>query len=103
MATNPGDGKTNPFGNGKGDTSMGPSKGVDFQKDPQGAGQGGKKGRDILAEPAPKQQMGSNENKDSVPQGGKILKADPKDKDGGNPVGTTPDGAAHKPFKLSGE
>lgn len=99
MATNPGDGKTNPFGNGNG--GGGSRAGANnFVANPRGAAGGGAKPRDFrTAQPQPKT-TGEGVNPDSVAAAGIVPQIDPPD----DPeIGTRPLGQnAHKPYKLGG-
>lgn len=99
----PGDGKTSPFGNGKGATMAGAAGGGhDFTKEPEShAPSSG--GRDFTKESRP-QSMARAEvvpNPQEIPAGGKVLKADP------GPVSKTVAGSAPgpqppKPFRVKG-
>jgi hypothetical protein len=121
-----GDGKTSPFGPADGGK---PAGGNDFMKNPAGtssgngndfianpSGTGDKSGgNDFIANPGgnmatPTQQKGSYENKESVPEGGKLpfvkggaepstVRTDPKS---GFAVGSAPGGPNRKPYKLTG-
>lgn len=95
-----GDGKTNPFGDGKGKGGAGMGKGVNFVTDPKGGGnpQGG--GQPDSYGQSRTQQMGEDPdiNPAEIPEGGKDLKADPGP-DEGNPIGTTA-GESRKPFRV---
>lgn len=102
MATNPGDGFTSPFGDGDGGTQevARTARGTDFTLDPAG------QGRKVPVDPeriAPNraQRMGKSEfNPDSVPQGGRVLMADPARAET-NMTKAIGQGN-RKPFKLTG-
>lgn len=86
-----GDGKSNPFGNGKsgatGNSGGGSCKGLDSKQ----------RGPDIPQ----KSGLAADINADSISEGGRILKLDPpSDRQG--LVGQTAKGMKHKPFKLGG-
>lgn len=97
-----GNGKTSPFGDGRGGDGAKAMGDNDFTKNPAGGGKGPK--------PRSLMEMANNEpqkpvkddtiSADEIPAGGKDLKADPPD-DSGNPIGTRPTGN-RLPFKLDG-
>lgn len=98
----PGTGSSSPFGGGKGATSAsGAASGAhDFVQNPEsGAPKTG--GRDFTQN-NPDQKPGEDDtlNKDTVADGGKILKADPVSSTRTSPVGL-PEGG-RKPFSLRG-
>jgi hypothetical protein len=102
-----GDGKTSPFGNGKGGMGGGSmGKGNDFVTNPGGSGSSGQKPRDFVNASRPQSSGGDTTiNTETIPEGGIRLQADPKGDDKGNPIGTTAssDGGTRKPpFKLNG-
>lgn len=95
--TKPGNGSTDPFGDGKGNEAAGPSGSNDFLKNPSG---GGSKtgGRDFTKESRDQKTGAPGYNPNSVPAGGPLpfSSTDPTRPD----ATTHPDGAAHKPFKI---
>lgn len=103
MADNPGNGYSSPFGNGNGNTS-GPSVGGnDFTKNPQGTSNPGKGEQLQFVTLQRKQQTGpivgvGGANPDSIPPGGRLLTADPKNADNKTIAGTK----QRLPFRLEG-
>ena len=99
---------------GAGDTST--TGGVDFVRKPDGSGPSAGKPADFLTQPqgtasaaSPKGPGGGADpggasyiHSDSVPDGGKDLKADPPAVERKKFLGTIAGNAVHKPFKLRG-
>lgn len=101
MADTPGDGTTNPFGDGAGQGGTGMGKGNNFLTNP-GGGAGTKGGGQPESYGQSRTQTtgeDSDINPAEIPDGGKDLTVDPGP-DEGNPVGTTA-GAGRKPFRVS--
>lgn len=110
----PGDGKSSPFGDGKGGAG-GSMQGNDFTQNPT-AGRGGGGGQPTTRsagggqpstyQQSRPQQMGGDPdiNPNEIPAGGKDLlpATDPSGEDTGNPRGTGSVGNPNKPFRLGG-
>lgn len=95
-----GDGKTSPFGDGKGGDGAKAMGNNDFTKNPAGSAKGPKP-RDfhgMANNEAQKPVKDETLSTDEIPAGGKDLKADPKD-DSGNPIGTKATGN-RLPFRV---
>lgn len=109
MPTDPGDGKSNPFGNGAGVPGSGQAsgRGNDFTRNPgggsptrKGGGQPSSYGQSI---PAAKGTEQADINPNEIPPGGKTLFADNRPVAGENVgVGSVSGGGGGKPFKLGG-
>lgn len=115
-----GNGKTSPFGNGKGAPASGPSTGgQNFLTSPTSTQSIGG-GQDFVTSPKSTQggspedivKTGGNSSEqktgempdlhaDSVPPGGKITKKDPPAGYPAGDVGTLPGGSGRKPFRVS--
>jgi hypothetical protein len=97
MAANkPGDGKSSPFGNGKGGSGMARSAPNNFAKNPKGSSSGAPKPRNLVADGGKPTSTGEEPNPDSEVAGGLIPLADSKDPDATHPVGKN----SRKPYKL---
>jgi hypothetical protein len=94
MATQPGDGKSSPFGNGKGSGAMAKQTPKNLVQTGRGS-DGGAKPRDMTKDQAAPKSTGEGPNPESVPAGGDQVKADPPAASDVHPVGKAP-----KPFKL---
>ena len=97
----PGNGKQSPFGNGNGGGNGGPAPKAtgahDFISEAASVRAGSPDARDFTKE-NPEQEEGSDENKESIPDGGKVLLADPPAKSSRSPIGAP--GSKAKPYKL---
>jgi len=100
MATKPGDGKTNPFGDGKGGAGMGKAAPTNFLTNPRGSGASAPKPRDLRTAQAQPAATGEQPSTADAAPAGLIPQIDPPDAED---IGTRPLGQnAHKPFKLGG-
>ena len=107
MATKPGDGKTNPFGDGRGGAGGGRAAPANLIANPTGGGGGGAKPRSLTATTSiaqsPPQAEGTGDgtiNTDSVAATGLLPLIDPPQAED---IGTRALGQnAKKPFKLGG-
>jgi len=101
------DGKTSPFGNGRGGERGMATRGVDFTREPGGGGgAGGARPRDLTKSQVPARRSVqptdiSDMNTESVPEGGLLPFEAPKP-DAGNPIGVGSLGNGAKPFRLDG-
>ena len=98
----PGTGNKSPFGNGNGGGGSAAPKVTgahDFISEPTSMKSGSADARDFTKE-NPEQEEGSDENKKSIPDGGKTLLADPPAKSR-SPIGAP--GSKAKPYKLRGK
>lgn len=99
--TKPGDGNTNPFGNGQGKGRNENMGGNDFTRNPRGGGGNAPKPRSFVGDgETGKQASGQGPNPESIPSGGRFPFTPPK-ADEGNPLGDGSQGTARKPFKLN--
>jgi hypothetical protein len=98
MATKPGDGKTSPYGDGKGGTGMSRAGANNFLTNPRGGNSGSGKAFDQTKQPKPTASPGTGPNPDDAAKAGLIPQIDPPD---AVDIGTRPLGQnSKKPFKL---
>jgi hypothetical protein len=107
MPNTPGDARTSPFGDGKGDIGMATGSGNDFVTNPKGTGIGSSKGGGqppSYGVSRPQQYGAAPTNPQDAPAGGRtaaeVTGGGTPAQDAGNPIGTVVGNAAHKPFKL---
>lgn len=98
MAENkPGDGKSSPFGNGKGGISMARASSGNFVSNPKGSGSGGgAKPRNLVTGQQQPVAAGDPVNPDSVAPAGIVPQIDSDDPDATHPLGRN----SRKPFRV---
>ena len=99
------DGKTSPFGNGRGGLRGGNVAGNDFTRNPQGGGgAGAARPRDLTKSQVQAPKAATNVSDlatDTVPEGGPLPFKDPQE-DAGNPLGVGSLTGGRKPFTVGG-
>ena len=97
MAANKsGNGKTSPFGDGKGGSGMAKSAPNNFAKNPKGGSSGAPKPRNLVADGGQPKTTGEEPNPESKVAGGPLPLIDSIDPDATKPMGKN----SKKPYKL---